>query len=85
MLVARLEIWPMGDSSRRRTLATVQIANIHTNHENFADYAVILKDDDHEQWTYLNMFDRNLGATELLTHALDKLSLECSFDEPETT
>jgi hypothetical protein len=38
MIMVKIEIWPMGDESRKRDLAAIAIANVGGDHE-LGDYA----------------------------------------------
>ena len=71
--MTKIEIWPFGDDEGKRTIATLKIANIGTNHDNFAKYAVVLESDDGEQWAYVPFFPRDLGAIALVGEALATL------------
>ena len=50
MLVVRIELWPRGDASSRKTLATGTIANDGTGTITQGNYQVVLKDAIGRSW-----------------------------------
>ena len=73
MLVIHIELWPHGDSSRRKTLATGTIVNDGTGTTTQGNYRVQLRDALGRPWKsgILTGFPRKrLLAWDLLTRAL---------------
>lgn len=76
MLVVRIEIWPHGDQSRRKTLATGKIANTGTGTLTRGNYRVTLLDAAGRPWragSVENFPRKRLLAWDLLYRALKNL------------
>lgn len=76
MLVIKIELWPGGDGTRARTLATGRIVNNATGDEGCGNYYVFLKDARNRPWKsgHVHNFPRKrLLAWDLLCRALVNL------------
>ena len=76
MLVVRIELWPHGDMTRRKTLATGFIANTGTGTPTRGNYRVELKDALGRPWrrgTVEGFPRKRLLAWDLLFRALSNL------------
>jgi hypothetical protein len=76
MLVVRIELWPHGDVTRRKTLATGFIANTGTGTPARGNYRVVLKDALGRPWrrgTVEGFPRKRLLAWDLLFRALGNL------------
>jgi hypothetical protein len=76
MLVVKIELWPFGDPTRAKTLATGMIANTGAGTPTRGDYRVLLRDAAGRPWksgTVESFPRKRLLAWDLLFRALRNL------------
>jgi hypothetical protein len=76
LLVAKIEVWPHEEEDAAQEIGILKIANIGTDANNCADYAIVLKQGGKETWGYITEFDSRNGAIQLVHAALTDLAIK---------
>jgi hypothetical protein len=87
MLVVRIELWPHGDESRRKIIASGTIANTGTGTTTRGNYQVTLFDGNSRRWksgTVENFPRKRLLGWDLLFRALQMLADRNSENQTKT-